>query len=263
MTLHRPAPAHRPECRTVVEPACQFRRVHRGDPRRRELDRQRHPVESATDLHDRCRVRRASTRSRDRSPQHVPRTTAPRPHSPPLRARSSSAGAPTTAPVPPAHRRARALHDSSRGSRRPPDTPRGSLDQVRDALEEMLTVVDHQQQLLRAEELGEGLFQGLARRGRSPRTPPRTHPPPHRGRAPAPTRPATHPHGTRARLPPQLGAPNGSCRPHPPPSTSRPALRRAPSRPNHLPIATNERTRLQRQVPRERIDRRQRRELAD
>jgi len=56
VALHRPPSATRQGLEAPVETPRQLRRAHRADLRRRQLDRQRHPVESPTHLQHRSGV---------------------------------------------------------------------------------------------------------------------------------------------------------------------------------------------------------------
>ncbi len=53
VALHRGASTTRQQPEPFVEAGRDVGRLHRRDPRRRELERQRDPVEALTDLHDR------------------------------------------------------------------------------------------------------------------------------------------------------------------------------------------------------------------
>ena len=98
--------------------------------------------------------------------------------------------------------------------------------------EEMLAVIQHQQQLLAAQELHQRPAV-LWPAGRSPRTPRRPHRPPRPGRGPVPARTATRRHRTAATPARRPATPAGSCPPRPARSGSPPAPR--PARPRSAP----------------------------
>ena len=79
LVAFQPAPRPDEQLEPVIETIAHLGRGHRLHPRRRQLDRQRNPVEAATDLFHRGRLIRGS------SSEHAPRTT-PRPHRLPARA---------------------------------------------------------------------------------------------------------------------------------------------------------------------------------
>ena len=187
LTFHRPPPAPRQEVEASIQRGGQLRRAHRRHPRRSQLDRQWHPIEATTHLTHCGPVRSTEHEVGVRGPGTLheqlhrvgcahrlqvgvrggSRQRRHREHSLPLEGQTLSA-------------RRQHHHPWARTG--------DLLDQVSDRVQNVLTVVDHQQQLLRLEELRQGLHQRLARRGRSPRTPPRTRRPPRRDHAPPPTR---------------------------------------------------------------------------
>ena len=261
LAFHRPAPPPASRSNRRSNADGQLRRAHRRHPRRGQLDRQGHPVETTTHLPHRRPVRRteheigvgrAGTlheqlhrfRRADRRQIRIRRSAPPSAGTAnirsPSRARPSRLVASTTT-------RGQVLTDL--------------LDQVGDRVQHVLTVVDHQQQLLRLEELRQCLRHALARPGAHPE---------HRGeridhvvgiahrRQLDQPRTFTEP-GQHLRR--DLQRQTGLADPTHPRQRHHPRLAQRGHRAVDLTLPADERTRLQRQVPRERIDRRQRREL--
>ena len=138
------------------------------------------------------------------------------------------------------------------------------LDQVGDRVEHVLAVVEHQQQLLRAAGTRRATRSSVwPARAASPRTPPRT-----RRRTPSGSRTAasSHNHAPSRNRGSTSAATCSARRVLPTPPTPVSVTSRAsPTRPStrgDLALAADERRHLQRQVPRERVQRAQRRELA-
>ena len=185
----------------------------RPHPRRRELDRQRDPVEAPAQHADRTGVAVGEREVVLRGASPDPRTAAP----PPLpRAPSTSLSLGGNAERrhrdDPLARRARALLGSSRA---PTPVAQRCVDRVDlpgDRIEEVLTVVEHEQQSLRRQILEHRLLEAAARRRLHPQTTRRASPTPHPDRRPARARTATHRRGTRRRPPPRPATRGGSCR---------------------------------------------------
>ena len=194
-----------------------------------------------------------------------PRTGAPRPTAPTRRSRrpGRSAASDGTAHHPlPVERQPL----PAGGQDRPPagTTSAPYSSELGDRLEQVLTVVEHQQQLLGPQELDERFLQRSAPAAASPRTRRR---PPRRTAVGSRTGASSTSHAPSAEPRQHLGrrpaAPGGSCRPRRRPSASPPGRLAKPAGDlRQLALAADERAHLQRQVPRERVQRPQRRRTA-
>ena len=164
MPLHGPAPPSGEYIEPAIQRGGQLGRAHRCDPRRRQLDRQWHPVETATHLTDRRRVRCAEREVcvRRASALHEQLYRIGRADGGQIRihmgdresGNREQAFAVESKPFP-----TRGQHDH------PLTRTDDLLDQIRDRVQHVLTVVDHQQQLLRPQKLRQRLFQCLSRPG--------------------------------------------------------------------------------------------------
>ena len=113
VALDRPAAPAREQIQTPIERPGQLRHVHARNSRRSKLDRQRHPVETPTDLHYRTHVGVAEPKIRDRRPGPDPRTTPPRRCARRVETRVRGQVPVATAPATAVRRRWRAPPDSS------------------------------------------------------------------------------------------------------------------------------------------------------
>ena len=164
VTLERRAAPAREQPEPLVEPSHEILGGHRPHPRRGQLDRQRDPVEAPTQLATASgvAVRRARSRSSPTSARSTNSRTASAASS--ASRRRPSSGRPATAP----RRSARPRPPDPPGSSRAPTTlghtRARSVDHVRDGIEEVLAVVEHQQQPLRGQVLEHRLFEAPSRR---------------------------------------------------------------------------------------------------
>ena len=262
MPFHPTAPPAGEEPEPFVEQASDLGRAHRRHPRRRQLDRQRNPVEPPADLAHRDRVRRGE---REPGPCRVapgPRTGAPRRSSHigvrRLRDGAATASGQICSPRPPdppdswpdiAHRRARPQRPGRRDA--PPSATGARSCPARSASAEAAMT----RQCCPPTRTPDAAAPPAPRRRPAASTPdhrrPRAHRPTHhqRNAAPTPPRPAT----PRRVLP---------TPPTPTTVTSRDASNVFPSETSSV-VAAHERRHLQRQVPRERVQRAQRREVTN
>ena len=208
--------------------AAQLRGFIAGDPRRGQLDRQRHPIEAPAHLHRPRSAFSAVTRSpassaarplheqahrlRCRDPSRGRRIGAATPSDGTARIRSPSMPRPSRLVASTLHPRARLARSVSTSSA----TASRRCSQLSSTNSNCLC----------RKKLDQRLLERPTRPRRSPRTPPRP-----RRRTPSGSRTGASSHQPRpvrelaAAPPPRPATPNGSCRPHPRPSASPPAPR--------------------------------------
>ncbi len=227
MALHRPPPAPGQRVEPPLQALEQLGRAHRRHPRGGQLDRQRHTVQAPADLHHRRSVLHGQREvgvhragPLHEQPHRV--GLGQRPRGPASGAGEGSDGTGRT--------RSPSTASPSRlvaKTTSPAQSRSQGLDQLGHRLEQMLTVVQHHQQLLGAQKRGQRLLQGHPRAGTDPEHGGQRAGHPVRGRGSGPAPPARPPPGTGAAPGPPPATPAGSCPPRPPRSASPPGTRPA------------------------------------
>ena len=261
VTLDRSPPPATQHREALIQSIGQHARAHRGNSRRGELDRERDPVETPTDLNHRAHI---AVR------EHEISFGGPRP----ITEQLDRLGRGSRVEIRPLARRAERGHHqvalpvdaealAAGGQHHQPRARTlQDLDQVPHLAQEMLTVVQDQQELLRSQELDKRVDQALP--GTSGNT---------EHRRDRPSHPLGVSHRRQLHKPGPLPEPGQRLGRHlqrqarlahsaDPGQRHHPGLPQRFADPVELPLATNERAHLQRQVPRERIQGRQRRKLA-
>ena len=228
LVAFQPAPASRQQPEPVTETVAHLLRAHRHHPRRRQLDRQRDPVQPPADLRHRVRVVGLVQReARSDRPGRVRRTTPPPPTRPRRATSSDGTGHSCSAPTrSPSRDVAITFTVAVRGQDR--------LDQVGRRVEHVLAVVQHDQQPPPRQGLGDAV--GHRQPGLGGDAQDGGHRVGHGGRiADRGQLDQPHPVGELGRSARRRPArPGGSCRPRPRRSGS-PADGRAPARPAPSP----------------------------